>query len=577
MKKELFIEIAIALLMLVMFSCGRHIIPAKSNNSETTSMDSANFDFEFVEALKQKILGNAGEALRLLEICLKINPESDAVNFQISQILIGTGDINNGKKFALKALSQDQKNFWYNIMVAGTYYREQNLDSAAIFYEKAVRNFPEREDLLLTLGKVYSENKKYEKANEIFESIDRKYGINESSTVEAVKNLMAAEKYHEAEEKDRELMARYPDEILYMGLLAEIYSGEGKTDKAMEVYDELLKKNPDNADTQLSLASFLIEKKQYDTLLSFLGKILVNANITKDDKVKLFTLILGTNDLIETKGNELMLDCMVLESVYKNDKEVEMLRPQILIEQKMLPEAAKRLEEIIEISPENYYAWEKVLLIYLELKDYNKLQEKGELCATKFNTSFLAKILYATAVTENKHYDIALKELGKAEILAGNNKDMMLQVLSLRADVYYRMKSYKEAFQTFDEALKNDSRDLTVLNNYAYYLAEQNLRLKDAEGMAKEVIEKDKTNETFLDTYSWVLYKRGKINEAAKVMEEILKNKNEKDPDYYIHYGYILKKKKDCNGAAKSWETAYKLDTTRKELLKEIENCRDIH
>ena len=36
---------------------------------------------------------------------------------------------------------------------------------------------------------------------------------------------------------------------------------------------------------------------------------------------------------------------------------------------------------------------------YLELKDYNKLQEKGELCATKFNTSFLAKILYATAVT----------------------------------------------------------------------------------------------------------------------------------------------------------------------------------
>ena len=113
---------------------------------------------------------------------------------------------------------------------------------------------------MLTLGKVYSENKKYEKANEIFESIDRKYGINESSTVEAVKNLMAAEKYHEAEEKDRELIARYPDEILYMGLLAEIYSGEGKTDKAMEVYDELLKKNPDNADRQLSLASFLLKR-----------------------------------------------------------------------------------------------------------------------------------------------------------------------------------------------------------------------------------------------------------------------------------------------------------------------------
>ena len=55
----------------------------------------------------------------------------------------------------------------------------------------------------------------------------------------------------------------------------------------------------------------------------------------------------------------------------------------------------------------------------------------------------------------------------------------------------------------------NDS-DLTVMNNYAYYLAEQNMNLKEAEKMAKVVTEKDKENITFLDTYAWVLYKRGK-------------------------------------------------------------------
>ena len=44
---------------------------------------------------------------------------------------------------------------------------------------------------------------------------------------------------------------------------------------------------------------------------------------------------------------------------------------------------------------------------------------------------------------------IALEELRKAEILAGDNKDYMVQVLTMRADVYYRMKDYDKAFADF--------------------------------------------------------------------------------------------------------------------------------
>ena len=108
----------------------------------------------------------------------------------MAQILMASGDINNGKKYALKAWSLDNKNFWYLMMLAGTYYQEHNLDSAIIFYEKAAKSFPEKEDLQITLGNLYSQNKKYEKANDIFEQLDKKYGINETSTVETVKNLM---------------------------------------------------------------------------------------------------------------------------------------------------------------------------------------------------------------------------------------------------------------------------------------------------------------------------------------------------------------------------------------------------
>lgn len=568
---------AICIIALMLFSCSKKLAPSHVNETGIKGIDTAEFDYVYTEGIRQKLLGNAGDAIKIFEQCLKMNPNSDAAYYQVAQILLATGDVNNGKKYALKAFELNQKNYWYTMMLAGTYYREKNLDSAIIFYEKAAKTFPEKEEIQLNLGKLYSENKKYDKANEVFENLDRKYGINESSTVNTVRNLMAEGKYAEAEEKDRQLLEKYPDEILYNGLMAEIYSGKGETEKAMKVYNDLLEKNPDNPETQLSLCNFLIDKKLYDELIAFLNKVSINENIDKDEKIKLFSRILETKDLIDQKGRDLLLSCMVLEAVYKDDDIVMMIRPEILVDRKMYAEAEKRLEEIISSNPENYYAWEKLLIVYLDEKDYKNLQEKAEICATKFNRSFLAKLLYATAANENKDYTTAIEELKKATILAGDDKDLLLQVLSLKADVYYHMKDYKTAFETFDEALKNNNSDITILNNYAYYLAEQNIRLKEAEEMAKKVIEKEKNNPTFLDTYGWVLYKRGKINEAAKIMETVINSEDASDAEYYEHYGYILKKKKDCQGAIDKWKIAYKLDSTKTGLLKEIENCQSTH
>jgi tetratricopeptide (TPR) repeat protein len=264
---------------------------------------------------------------------------------------------------------------------------------------------------------------------------------------------------------------------------------------------------------------------------------------------------------------------MVFEANYKNDDIVPLLRPELLIKLTKLDEAGIRLEEIIKDNPDNYYAWEKLLLVLNQKKDYNKLMEKGEECATRFNRSFLAKILYANGALESKSYDIALEELRKAEILAGDNKEFMSQVLTMRADVYYRMKDYIRAFETFETAIKANGDDLTVINNYAYYLAEQNKNLKEAEEMAKKVIDREKGNTTYLDTYAWVLYKRGKYKDAARIMEEIINSGDAPDAEWYEHYGFILSKQHNCAKAIEKWNYAIKLDSTKTNLQEEIIKC----
>jgi Putative Zn-dependent protease, contains TPR repeats len=573
MKKLRYYLIFLALSVLCLSSCNRNLLKGGKKEKDKSGYDIAAYDYIYVEALKLKLMGNGGDALKYLEQCLKMNPQSDAAYYQMAQIVLANGDIKNGKLYAGKALSLDQNNIWYLTMLAGLYYQEKNLDSAIIYYERAVKLFPEKESLQITLGNLYSEDKKYEKANSIFESFDNKYGVNETSTLSSIKNLMAENKYEEAKNKTITLLKEFPDEILFNGILADIYRGKGDKEKAMEVYNKLLERNPDNPQIQLSLCDFLLTEKNYNELFSLLDRVIMNSNIERENKISLLARIVEIPDLNKEWEEKLIISLIVFEANYEGDNLIPLLRPELMIRENKLNDATVRLEEIIKENPDNYYAWEKLLIVYLQLKDYKKLLERGEECATKFNTAFPAKLLYANGAIELGKYPLALEELKKAEILAAENKEFLVQVLTMRADVYYRMKDYLKAFDTFKTALKADNNDLTVINNYAYYLAEQNTNLKEAEEMAKRVIEKEKGNPTFLDTYGWVLYKRGKLQEAARVMEEAINSGKSTDAVMYEHFGYILKKQKKCSEAIKNWNIALTLDGSKTELVKEIESC----
>lgn len=557
----------------VFSSCGRKAVPSSSQGKGAKNGDQSAFNYVYVEALKQKLMGNTGDALKYFEQALKLNPGSDAACFQIAQILITKQNADGAKMYANKAYSLDPSNLWYMMMLSAIYYQERNLDSAIIFYEKAVKVYPERENLQLTLGNLYSENKNYELALKLYESLDQKYGINENSTPSLIRNLIEAKKYDEALLKVNLLLKEKPDEILYNGLMAEVYRAKGDNSKAREVYSQLIKRNPDNAQIQLSLCGFLIEEKSYEDLFVLLNTVFINDKVSREDKISLVARLLENDEFIKDHGDQLILTTMILEAAFKNDPIIVLLRPEILVKEGKPEEAAEKLEEIIKVQPENYYAWEKLLLVYLQIENFDMLVMRGEECSSKFNMSFLAKVLYASGAIEKGKFAIAEEELRKAEILAGDDNDLKMQVLTMRADLYYKSKDYTRAFALFDEAVKKNSEDLTVLNNYSYYLAEQNMRLKEAEVMAKEAITRAPDNTTFLDTYAWVLYKRGKLKDAAMIMEKIIASGEKADAEWYEHYGYILKAQKKCDQAVEKWEIAVSIDTSKTHLIQEIKNC----
>jgi Tfp pilus assembly protein PilF len=573
MKQRKLAIFVIIILVLIAGGCSKKIIPGIKTDTGKR-LDDAAFNYVYAEALRQKLMGNNGDALKYFEQCLSMDPHSDATYFQMGQIVLNNGDVMQGKKYIKKASELEPDNIWYYIMMAGIYYQEKNIDSAIINYEKAVRIKPEKEELQIALANLYTEEGKLDKARVILNRFDQKYGANENTTISLINNLISDKKYDEGKEKVKELLEQKPDEILYNGLLASIYQKEGNKEKAIEVYNKLIERNPDNPRIQMTICEFLLSGKEYEDLFIVLNALILNNDVAREEKISLIAAMIDDTTIVKQYNSKLKMALLVLEANYKDDYVVMLLRPELYMKENKTAEAAVRLEEIIISNPENYPAWEKLLMAYYDLRDFKKLQVKAEDCATRFNRSILAKILYAQSAMENKDYETSIEELRKAEILAGDNQDILLQIMTMRADVFYRKKDYEETFKYFDEALKIKSKDLTVLNNYAYYLAEQNMRLKEAETMAKEVIETEKSNTTFLDTYAWVLYKRGKIKEAAKVMEKIINAGEKPDAEWYEHYGYILKKLGRCKEAIEKWNIALSLDSTKTDLEKEIDKCK---
>ena len=119
---------AILLFAILSGGCTKSLIPGKSLIGKSKEYNTAEFDYTYVEALRQKLLGNYGDALKYLEQCIQLYPESDAAYFQMAQIVSESGDLKNAKVYALKALSLDEQNLWYLITAGGICYQQKNID-----------------------------------------------------------------------------------------------------------------------------------------------------------------------------------------------------------------------------------------------------------------------------------------------------------------------------------------------------------------------------------------------------------------------------------------------------------------
>ena len=423
------------------------------------------------------------------------------------------------------------------------------------------------------LAGLYAEMGEAEKADSLFRVLDKEGALGDDMFLMMISGLIMKGDLDEAAMRTQKLIEKEPSEMRYKALLADIWLEDGKQEKSDSIYKDIIARDPDNIETQLLYMMNLVYKKEYSGITGFLNNVFESELVERERKVAVAGRLLSDTAYVKENSASLAESLIILEGKYPDDEEILSMRPGMYETAGREDEAIARYEELLKTVKPGFYYSERLILLYAGKREYRKLYDLASVYSRENNRSILGKVYYGIAAMELKEYEVADSELKKALILAGNNDELKVQVLSMMGDLKYRMKDFDAAYAFYEEALQISPDETLILNNYAYFLAEGNRDLKKALKMAERVMEKEGDNETYIDTYAWVLYKLGRHRDAYKAMMRIFEKEGERDPEILEHMGYIVKALDRCHEAVAYWRSALEKDSTKTYLEEEISKC----
>lgn len=545
--------------------------PATQEPELSENFKQIRFGGMYVDACAQRMKGNLQEALKLFLECKKIDPNNAPVRYELGTIykLLGANELAlaNAKLCA----AADPKNEWYQLLLIDCYNGYKQYDQSIKITEALIKNFPEKTEFKEDLAIAYSMTGQYDKAFKIYENLEIIYGVNEQISLNKIKLLKEQKKTKEVEAELIKLSASNLSETRYYSYLADFYIEINALDKARAMYDKILLIEPNNPVVNLALHDYYSSQGKNDEAFEYLKKAFNNPDLdvkTKSGIVNSFyKRSLELNDpKIKAQGTELS---KLFLAIHPTSSESNYLFADFLVLNKNFKEAANYYFVATRSDQRNYIVWGKLLVIDYDLGLYDSLEHHSSQAMDLFPSQPTAYLYNATANTQLKNYRKAVLSLKDGLEFVVDNKPLMLDFYRSLGDANNYLKDYPASDKAFEDALKIDSDNTYVLNNYAYYLSLRNENLERAEKLSRKTIELKPNDRNYMDTYGWILYQQKRFPEAADWLEKAAKL-GPKNPNILEHYGDVLFMLNKPNEALAQWNAAKQAGGNSEALTKKI-------
>ncbi len=596
MKKRGFLWL---LLMLTAFLA---VTPAeargKKTKKETTTVrlspdEQARFDRVFFRAATLHQRGDIDQAWALYVRALEIDSLSAPALNQMSAYYEALNDMKNAQSHAEKAVAQDTTNYWYNRQLANIYARTDK-DSAAIeVYKRLTRLYPQKSETYYDLAQVYLKKDSLTECVAALDKIEELDGVNPQLMMRRFYLLQMQGKTDEAFESYDRLIKRYPFDISYRISKGDMQMSNGMIQEAKATYDEAAAIEPDNAYLWVALSNYYSVTGNQTAADTLVEAALVNPNLDVKTKIDILTEYLksslrkvaeekrkakDTTD-IQIPGVEELFEKVV--AMHPTDPELYVLHCDYLSAVNQTAQAEQQMRFAVDLKPTEEKYWERFLQCAFLSEDTLRLEEYCSEAERAIPESCVPWLFRAYRAMDIKNYLDAVENFRSAtEHLKPEEVNRKSTYLGAMGDCYHQQAMsdkknaaywMKKAYDSYDEALKYNPKNITVLNNYAYFLSLEKRDLNRAEAMAAKVVQQEPDSPTYLDTYAWIYFQQGNYM-LAKFYQDMAIKKAENAPSASLweHYGDILMMQGETEKALGFWLKASKMeDVENPELLKE--------
>lgn len=428
MKQKIYIALFLFGLLLVPQPTHAQVDFNKRPDDDLGNNEDA-FQENFFEALKQKGIENYDRSAEALLKCIDLDNSVAVLYFELGKNYIQLKNFGDAEDALKEAVKKEPDNEWFLDELYAFYVSQDDYDKALKTVKQLVKYHPEYKEDLAAL---YFRTKKYDDALEILDEMDTHFGISIS------RDLMRNQIYEVTGRKKEQIenletrIDNNPDkESNYLALIFR-YSENNETEKAFETAKELLKTNPNSQIVHLALYKFYLDANDTEKAIESMKIVIKSPQIKPEAKQKV--LLDFVNFVKEHPEYEAdLVDATTLVEETNSEKTLLELA-QYYLKKDDKTKALNYFEAALKVQPNNVGALRNMMLLQIDLKQYDLAVEKSDIALQKFPSQPIFYLINGVALNE-------LKQGKKAVDVLESGLDYIIDDTKMEADFYTQLST----------------------------------------------------------------------------------------------------------------------------------------
>lgn len=560
----------VAIYLMQLLLCFAPLAAMSQHSADNTARERA-VEYYYLQAISMLEQDSLDASFELLEHCRMLAPGSSAVQYDLSAFYQFLGKDSLAHEMLEDIVAKEPLNMKYCEALVEYYYRINDKKSAIALYEQMLEHVDSKSDIYMSLYTLYSEEKEFEKAIDVLDKLEKAEGKSEVISLHRVKQLVMLQDSARALAAVEKMIEENPEDLQYQALQGDIYSMFGDFERSEQIYLSVVEKDSGDISSLTSLSNLYLMSERDSLYCDVVERLLKSERLGVEQRVSmLFDYSRYKDERDSTYVTSFFEEMLELPF---DRLEVADLYVQYLLYRNAAPEKViPVLDTILSIEPDNRSALLQQLLFAIERNDYEgviKCSDNAILYIPDMLELYYYKGIALSLLNRDKETAEVL-ELGLSRRSSESAVEITAKSFSVLGDVYHELGLIDKCTEAYDSALIYNPSEISVLNNYAYYLSLEGKELERALAMSAKTIEAEPDNAIYVDTYAWILFSLERYEEAKAYADKLLQLDGEKSSVEYHHCGDIYAKCGDVARAVECWGKARELGDTSKILKKKI-------